>query len=199
MKTTVKVRFFLLLMLMGILTAQTWAANRYLITTEQANQAHDYALRYVENEVAYLFGGRQSVEAYLTALADGKVPGEEIGVDASAVVVNAYRHVVPNIRFFFDESGKTLVSDATSSLIAKYNSIPITQEELDPGDLIFFKDANGSINGIAIFSELRGSVIHFITASANAGKVVRTNAYLNGEFWTTRFAGFGRLQYTIAE
>ncbi|MFY9203108.1 MAG: hypothetical protein WAO96_05685, partial [Limnochordia bacterium] len=65
--------------------------------------------------------------------------------------------------------------------------------------LIFFKDANGSINGIAIFSELRGSVIHFITASANAGKVVRTNAYLNGEFWTTRFAGFGRLQYTIAE
>ena len=113
------------------------------ILSQLNKQIKPMIMRRAASKMAYLFGGRQSVEAYLTALADGKVPGEEIGVDASAVVVNAYRHVVPNIRFFFDESGKTLVSDATSSLIAKYNSIPITQEELGPGDLIFFKDANG--------------------------------------------------------
>lgn len=199
MKAIRKARLFLLLLLVTFLTAPTWAANKYLITSEQANQAHDYAMRYVENQVAYLYGGRLSVDAYLAALADGKLPGEEIGVDASAVVVNAYRHVIPDIRFFFDASQKTLVKDATSQVIAKYNSMPITQDELTPGDLIFFKDSAGNINGIAIFSELKGSVIHFITASANAGKVVRTNAYLDGEFWTTRFAGFGRLQYAVAE
>ncbi len=199
------VRLFLMLMLVGILTAliaglpQIWAANKHLITIEEANQAHDYAMQYVENEVAYLYGGRQSVEAYLAALADGKVPGQDIGADASAVVVNAYRNVIPNIRFFFDQSQKTLVADATSSVIANYNSVPISQDELVPGDLIFFKDASGNINGIAIFSEIKGEVIHFITASANQGKVVRTNAYFHGAFWTNSFAGYGRLQYAIAE
>ena len=143
------VRLFLMLMLVGILTAliaglpQIWAANKHLITIEEANQAHDYAMQYVENEVAYLYGGRQSVEAYLAALADGKVPGQDIGADASAVVVNAYRNVIPNIRFFLIRV-KRPVAD-TSSVIANYNSVPISQDELVPGDLIFFKDASETL------------------------------------------------------
>lgn len=198
-------RLFITLVLVSITAAFTadyepvLAAEKYLITIEQANQAHDYALQYVSNEVAYLYGGRLSVEAYLAALADGKVPGEEIGADASAVVVNAYRHVIPNIRFFFDETQKALVTDATSGLIANYNSVLISRDQLVPGDLIFFKDAFGNISGVAIFSEFKGDVVHFVTASASRGKVVRTNAYVNGDFWTSSFAGFGRLQYAIAE
>lgn len=180
-------------------SAQAAAGNMYLTTTEQANQAHNYALKYVEHEVAYLYGGRMSLETYLAKLEAGLTPGEEIGIDASALVVNAYRHVIPNIRFYFDGSQSTTVADATSSILANYNIKPISQEELVPGDLIFFKSASGNISGAAIFSEIKGRVIYFITASANAGKVILTNALLDGSYWTSSFAGFGRLQYTIAE
>lgn len=189
------------LMLTAIITSTAIAAasNQYLITDTQAKQAYEYALAYVKNEVAYLYGGRQSVEAYLDGLAKGKTPGEDIGVDASGLIVNAYRHVIPNIRFYFDQSQTTTVADATSSLLYNFNCKPITQTELQPGDLIFFQNAAGNITGVAVFSHISGDVIHFITASVNAGKVVLTNALLSGNYWKTNFAGFGRLQYTISE
>lgn len=188
-----------LIMMLILLTGSTAAGTMYITTNEQANQAYNYALQYVENEVAYLYGGRLTVEAYLAQLESGLEPGVDIGVDASALVVNAYRQVIPNIRFYYDESRTTTVADATSSILFNFNCKPISQEELVPGDLIFFKGASGRINGVAIFSAIKGNVIHFITASANAGKVVLTNAFLNGNYWTSSFAGFGRLQYTVAE
>lgn len=170
-----------------------FADNQLTVSQQQAYQAYEYALEYVNNEVAYLYGGRISVEQYLTELALCKEPGVDIGVDASALVVNSYRNVISDIRFWFDDTKTTTVSDATSNILAEFNSNPLAQSEIVPGDLIFFKNAAGNINGVAIFSHIQGNVIHFITASANKGKVVLTNARLDGNYWADAFGGFGRL------
>ncbi len=165
------------------------------VSPEQANKAYTYALQYVNNEVAYVFGGRINVQQYLDALSQGLVPGVDIGVDASALVVNSYKTVLPELKFWFDDSRTSKVADATSSILAKYNSKPLEETEVIPGDLIFFKDQGGNITGVAIFSHVEGEVIHFITASASQGKVVLTNARVTGQYWADTFAGFGRLAY----
>lgn len=125
--------------------------NQLTVSPHQAYQAYEYALEYVNNEVAYLYGGRISVEQYLTELAKGREPGVDIGVDASALIVNSYRNVISDIRFWFDDAKTTTVSDATSKILAEYNSYPLTQSEIVPGDLIFFKNTAGNITGAAIF------------------------------------------------
>lgn len=185
----------LCLLLLIIATTSVTATNQWIATSIQAEQAYDYAMEYVTNEVAYLYGGRLQVDQYLQELEAGKQPGIDIGVDASALVVNAYRDNIPSLKFWYDENQTRIVSDATSSILANYNSQTISKDNLIPGDLIFFQNSNGVINGVAIFSHIQGEVIHFITASANAGKVVLTNALLQGDYWNNSFARFGRLLY----
>lgn len=173
------------------------ATNQMTVTTTQAQAAYDYALQYVNHEVAYMYGGRLTVADYLDALADKQVAGTQIGVDASALVVNSYQAVVPNLGFSFNATQSRVITDATSSILANYNSQSLELEELVAGDLIFFKNSAGNINGVAIFSEVKGDVIFFITASANAGKVVLTNARLNGDYWQGSCAGYARLEYML--
>ncbi len=172
-------------------------ARRWISTTQQANNAFEYAMGYVTNQVAYRLGGRLSLTEYAEALAQGKEPGTDIGVDSSAVVLNSYRHHIPNIRFWGNEAQTSTFADVSSSALYHYNSQPLAKEQLVPGDLIFFKNTADRIIGVGLFSHMQGSVIHFIVASANAGQVIITNANTNGAYWRDHFAGFGRLQYTV--
>lgn len=184
-----------IVLVLVISTGSTMAGDELTVTTDQAEQAYEYALEYVENEVAYLYGGRLNVEQYLDLLANGYVPGEDIGVDASALVVNAYRQIIPELKFWFDDTKTNTTLDATSKILYLYNCQPLSIEQIEPGDIIFFQNDDGNIIGTAIFSHVSGNVIHFITASSTAGKVVLTNAFLEGDYWLNTFAGFGRLQY----
>lgn len=144
--------------------------------------------------VAYLWGGRMSVDEYLDAVAAGKAPGVEAGVDASALVVQAYRAADPSIRFAAVVQGeRQLLPDATSDSLYRFNIRAISVEELRPGDLIFFKSESGGVAGVAIFERREGPNIHYIVASPNAGKVVRTFNNVHNSYWQTRFLAAGQV------
>lgn len=144
--------------------------------------------------VAYKWGGRLSVDEYLAAVAQGAEPGRDVGVDASAVVVNAYLAADPDHRFVVEAGGgRRLVADVTSADLYRWNIRPVATDELRPGDLIFFQDERGNVSGVAVFERREGPNVHFIVASAGQGKVVRTFLNVNNTYWNTRVKGAGRL------
>ena len=91
------------------------ASGRAPVADGVARRALEEALRFAdviyqwegraEQGVAYLWGGRMSVDEYLQAVAEGKRPGVEAGVDASGLVVQAYRAADPAIRFVVESGG----------------------------------------------------------------------------------------------
>ncbi len=165
-------------------------------TEEMRLEAVEYARKYVEEEAAFLLGGRFTVDEYLEAVDAGLEPGEEVGVDASAVVRNAYRSVNPDIRFLAWADGPPQ-QDVTSSALYHYNSRPLDQDEAQPGDLLFFENGNGRIIGVGLITDMTYNSVHFITASASAGQVIETHLLFAGDYFQESVAGFGRLTYTI--
>lgn len=172
------------------------ATPGYSVSADQSQAALNYAQRYVEHEVAYLLGGRLTVERYLEREAAGEEPGADIGVDASAVVVNAYRAAVPGLRFWTDREQTQMAADAGSRTLYHYSSSPIEYDAVRPGDLVFFQSDTGTIIGVGLFTHSTETSVHFIVASPTAGKVIHTHALKDGDYWQNSFAGFGRLSYT---
>lgn len=187
----------LLLMSAGVHAAEP-------VSAETALQALREALRYadvtyevdgtVEQGVAYRWGGRMSVDEYLQAVREGKRPGIDAGVDASALVVNAYRAADPGHRFRIVSGGaERLVADATSGVLYEWNVELVPYTSLRPGDLIFFQNEQGQVSGVAVFERLDGPNVHFVVASASSNKVIRTFANVNNAYWNTRVKATGRL------
>lgn len=175
-----------------------------VVPAELAQQALEQALRFTDvtyevdgvtqQGVAYLLGGRLSVDEYLAAVAGGKVPGVDVGVDASGVVVQAYRAADPAFRFLSRSGGGSrLVRDASSVALYEWNVRTIPVEQLRPGDLIFFKNASGRVAGVGIFERREGPNVYYIVASANSGKVIRTFNNVNNDYWKTRFLAAGQM------
>lgn len=135
-----------------------------------------------------------SVDAFLEAVAAGKEPGVEAGADASAVVVHAYRAADPAIRFAA-RSGEAVryLLDADSRTLYDFNVRFVPVEELRPGDLIFFSGEGGGVAGVGVFERREGPLVHFVVASASAGRVIRTFLNVNNEYWRTRFLAAGQL------
>lgn len=180
------------------------AGGAEAVSAEVAEKALAEALRFadvtyevggrVEQGVAYLFGGRTGVDEYVQAVAQGKRPGVDVGADASGVVVLAYRAADPAIRFMVREGGEVrFVRDVGSAELYRWNVRTVPVEELRPGDLIFFKNERGGVAGVAVFERRDGPNVHFVVASANAGKVIRTFLNVENEYWKTRFLAAGQL------
>jgi len=180
------------------------AAAQAPVSAEVAARALDEALLYATvtydvdgrttQGVAYLWGGRMTLDEYLRAVSAGKKPGVEAGVDASALVVNAYRAADPGRRFRYVSGGEERWStDATSAVIYEWNTEFVPYTSLRPGDLIFFQDEQGRVTGVALFERLEGPNVHFVVASAGSGKVIRTFLNVNNNYWKTRVKGTGRL------
>ncbi len=147
-----------------------------------------------EKGVAYKWGGRSTVDEYLRSVSAGAVPGEDIGADASAVVVNAYLAADPQHRFTVSWEGRTrLAGDATSADLYRWNVEIVPYEEMRPGDLIFFQNGAGQVSGVAMFERRNGPNVHFIVASAGQGRVIRTFLNVNNAYWNTRVKAAGRL------
>lgn len=179
-------------------------SGRPVVSAELAMSALAEALRYAdvtyqvdgraERGVAYRFGGRMSVDEFVRAVAEGKRPGAEAGVDASGLVVQAYRAAAPGWRFVEMQGGTArLVADAGSASLYRWNVRVVPVEELRPGDLIFFKNESGQVSGVAIFERREGPNVHFVVASAGAGKAIRTFLNVNNEYWKTRVLAAGQL------
>ena|GEM_PF-1651377 len=180
------------------------ASGLAVVPEEFARRALAEALRFAdvtyeadgrtEQGVAYLLGGRMSVDQFVRAVAAGKRPGVEAGADASGVVVQAYRAADPGFRFISKEGGtEQLVQDASSAMLYRWNVRVVPVEELRPGDLIFFKSESGQVSGVAVFERREGPNVHFVVASPGAGKVIRTFLNVNNEYWRTRFLAAGQL------
>lgn len=142
--------------------------------------------------VPYLWGGRMTLSEFLTGVEEGR-DRDELGVDASGLVIGALQGVNRALRFRVPAGdGYRTTLNVNSSMLYAHNVVPIDVDALRPGDLIFF-GSNGQISGVAIYERTVGRNIRFVVASANSGKVVQTGANLDGEYWATRFAGAGRL------
>lgn len=197
------VRLLTALAIVGLVSLPAAAAS--VFTPEEGRQALEVARQYVtvryqyEGEerqgVAYLLGGQDTVAGYLEKVKNGAVPGKEAGIDASGLVVNAYKAVYPGLRFVFrTEDGKeAMVRDASSETLYLWNVDPVKPENLQPGDLIFFGSPGGGINGVALYAGRRGAFLRIIVASQGKGKVIETGIRINGDYWNRRFAGAGRL------
>lgn len=175
-----------------------------VVSADVARKALEEAIRYAEvtyefqgeqrQGVAYLWGGRMSVDAFLQAVREGKEPGVEAGADASAVVVNAYRAADPGIRFAVGSGEAARFElDANSRTLYDFNVRFVPVEELRPGDLIFFSGEGGEVAGVGVFERREGPLVHFVVASASAGRVIRTFLNVNNEYWRTRFLAAGQL------
>lgn len=179
--------------------AQTLEA---VVSAETAGNALAEAFRFVDatyrvgdeerRGVAYLWGGRMSVDSYLQAMAQGAVPGVDAGVDASGVVTKAYLSADPGLRF--RGAGGRWYADATSRSLFEHGVRMVSVFELRPGDLIFFQGDDGQVTGVAIFEKMEGPNVHFIVASSRAGRVIRTFYNTQGEYWQKVFKAAGQLR-----
>ena len=177
--------------LTGSVAAQSTEASEML-----RSMALDVAHEYVDAEVAYLLGGTTMLIDYLTAAGTDRVPGVDIGVDASALVRNVYRQHQPDMRFYAG-SGGPIQRNVNSASLFHYNTRRLTLNEVEPGDLIFFQNEDQRIIGVGIVSDVTNSSVHFITASASAGQVIESHALIGGDYYNSSVAGYGRLTYVL--
>lgn len=166
----------------------------------EARAALDEAIRYASytfeaedgrrTGIPYKLGGRTTIDEFSLDID----AGDKHGVDASGLVVVAYRSVFPGLRFRVGEGEPAFRRDVTSSLLYEYNIERVDLEAARPGDLIFFTGSTGTgIAGVAIFERLHDDVVHYVVPSANQGRVIRTFSRVEGDYWQTRFKGAGRL------
>ncbi|NLA58895.1 MAG: C40 family peptidase [Firmicutes bacterium] len=191
-----------LLLSIGCLTL--WPAAAMAFSDAEAEEALAKAMEYATVEywlegelhqgVAYLYGGQDTVSEYLAKLEQGAEPGIAAGIDASGLVINAYRAVYPELELIsMAGSREVRVKDASSETLYLWNVRPLTIDELRPGDLVFFRSSGRSINGVALYAGRRGDLVQIVTASQGRGKVVLTTVRIGGDYWNESFAGAGRL------
>ncbi|NLG70029.1 MAG: C40 family peptidase [Firmicutes bacterium] len=190
----------LVVVLMAAMPAAASAAEAGAVETVSAQQALaalEEALRYVEAGVPYQLGGKITLEEYLALKEEDPEAAAARGVDASGVVVNAYRAALPDLTLFAGppEQGRT-TTYVTSEALFRYNTVPVPLEQAQPGDLLFFRSPGGdSITGVGVVSAVSGRIIRVVVASASRGRVVDIGIDTQGDYWARNVAGLGRLIY----
>ncbi|NLJ85344.1 MAG: C40 family peptidase [Firmicutes bacterium] len=176
----------------------------FAFSSQEVREALDVAMQYADLEysiddelmqgVAYFYGGQDTISSYLAKIEQGVRPGEGAGIDASGLVVNAYRAIYPELKFVHNTNSKeTMVADASSMTLYLWNIRPMKLEDLEPGDLIFFGTEGSGINGVSLYVGRQGESVRIVTASQTQGKVVLTGIRMGGDYWKGSFAGAGRL------
>lgn len=146
--------------------------------------------------VPFLLGGRTRLTQFEDLVAGGDLADDalqNVGIDASGVVVAVLKDLDPNVRFAASTGDDPVLwADATSSLLAQYNIVRLPAAELRAGDLLFFGSVD-SVTGVAIITGRTGARIDFVVASAGQGRVIHTFARTDGEYWQNNIVGGGRL------
>ena len=194
----------LAVLLLSVGCLVVWTAAAMAFSDAEAEQALAAAMEYVTVEyrvdgelhqgVAYLYGGQDTVAAYLDKLKQGAEPGSQTGIDASGLVINAYKAVYPALELVSMAGSRELrVKDASSEALYLWNVRSLSADELRPGDLVFFGTEGRRVTGVALYAGRRGDLMEIVTASQSRGKVVLTTVRIGGDYWDNSFAGAGRL------
>lgn len=180
------------------------------VTEAQALQALEQGVQYAlfryevggeeRTGVPYREGGKVTLEEFARVVRDEPARVEQVGIDASGLVINAYRAVIPAIRFFTGPTGlEGLARVVNSRTLFAFNSRPVSLEQARPGDLLFFRSPRtGEITGVAMLAERQPGVVRVVVASASRGRVAQVSIRTDGEYWRSRVAGLGRLLYAPA-
>lgn len=192
----------LLLLVLSVPAAaqDTAPAGPQPVDQELALTALQEALRYVEAEVPFVLGGKVSVDRFLELRGADPQAAASAGVDASGLVIQAFRSAVPSLRLYSGppEEGRT-AEHVTSAVLHRYNVVPVSLDQARPGDLLFFRSPqSGQINGVAIVHLVKLPVVRVVVASATQGKVVETGIDTRGTYWAQRVAGLGRLAVPVS-
>ena len=195
--------YWILAAILLVFWVMLWPTGALAFSDQEAKQALDAAMQYADLEyviqgelwqgMAYFYGGQDTISSYLGKIEQGVQPGAGAGIDASGLVINAYKAIYPDLRFLYrTNSQETKVSDTSSKSLYLWNVRTVELEDLQPGDLIFFGQ-EGNIHGVALYAGRRGESIRIVTASQSQGKVVLTGIRAGGDYWRSSFAGAGRL------
>lgn len=175
---------------LGVLPAAAADYVQKTVTPEEARAACQVALEYAKHGVYYKLGGQVTLEEFLAN------PTPDKGIDASGLVVNVYRSVLGDIRFAAGGGEKpVLVADVASSHLFNWNTLAISMAQIQPGDLLFFKNNAGQISGVGIFVRQQGDLVYFVIPSSSRGRVIETFYNIRNQYWQNNFAGAGRLVY----
>lgn len=138
---------------------------------EVGERAVEYARKYIELGAEYEWGGQDPLP-------------RKIVVDCSGLVIRCYEYAA-------NDYGYTLLFSDTTSYGMKNYSLTITQQDLQPGDLLFMGD--GTIDHIALFVKHENGNIYFIDSTLKPEEGINgvtERFYPDGD---TRFIACGRM------
>ncbi len=113
------------------------------VPVEVRNRALEYAREYIEFGAEYGWGGQDPLP-------------RTIVVDCSGLVIRCYQYACEEFGY------RLLFNDTTSYGLLNY-TIPLSQNTLTPGDLLFM--GNGDISHVALFVGNDGTNITFIDST----------------------------------
>lgn len=113
------------------------------------------------------------------------------GIDCSGLVVEAYKAVIPGVRFLLP-LGQT-GTDASASDLYWYNLLPTPLSRLKPGDLLFMSDGSAPVTHVQMLISLQDTKVTFLNASSRLGLVVIDTWDITSPEWKAQFIGSGRL------
>lgn len=211
-----RVRFIPLSIMLTVIVGVLWVgaalarSDHPTMTAERGQRLAEAALAYAEvtfvvdgeeqQGMPYAWGGRTGLDGLKERLSGGDGVGvlpQDIGVDASGLVVAALRDIDGGVRFFASATGDVRWADATSALLYEWNTKAVDIQDARAGDVVFFGskavDGRAQVEGVGVVTAVSGSRVDFVVASAGQGRVVHTFARADGEYWQNNILGIGRL------
>ena len=148
------------------------------ITEADARAALEVALQNIDKP--YVYGGR----------------GPEV-FDCSGLITFSYKQALNQENIFL--IGTSFVTnDATMKDLFLYNTEPIPNEQIKPGDIVFITAERGKVNHGGLFVRwIDTEVFEFINASSYFGKVVLDTWPTEGLKREQWFMGAGRLKIVV--
>ncbi|PMQ01965.1 MAG: hypothetical protein CBR30_02950 [Dictyoglomus sp. NZ13-RE01] len=104
--------------------------------------------------------------------------------DCSGLIVWAYKQVIPELKF---RLGFSTVPDVNIEELYIYNTKHISIQDVNPGDIIFWRNSEGKISHGGLVIEVKSNYVQYVNASSVKGAVVIGESEISSEIC------FGRL------
>ncbi len=178
--------FFLIFLLSGCKSEYTPKPSnnnkplQITVTDHEAKSALEIALQNMDKP--YVYGGR----------------GPDV-FDCSGLIAYSYKKAVGRDNIFLIGSS-FVTSDATMKDLHFYNTEPIPNKQIKPGDIVFITAEQGKVNHGGLFVRWLDAVtFEFVNASSYFGKVVIDTWPTEGTKRDQWFVSAGRLKIVVGK